>query len=491
LIPTADRPETAAAAVEAYANEIRERGRETRILVLDDSSHDSATSTVRERCEAIARASGVSTHVIDTAARRDYAADVALAANRTGARPEALEAALGIGRLQGQPAYGANRNLGLLMCAGGAYVSADDDTSPAFVSLAPSTSMSSPDVSIRSDTEFIGLTPFTSWPQLEGSVTPFRGDVFSVIERFLGRSIADLSGPGQSESIDVDARAAPLLGRLERHPEAGRVRIACTGLYGDSAMSNPPHHLFRAHREQRTQNVEIRSRYDSLKASRLVLRGSPIPTITDVPFLMGTFYALDTSSILPPFLPVGRREDAFFAFLTHLVYPESLICHLPIAVRHEPVEERRGWTVDITDAHVAPVDLLQALILEQAGSGLSGCPPERLRFLGGVLVDLGQLDEDAFERRVALAAKAFLARVASSVEAHLEWYGRQPRYWALDAERYLAGVDRMIESGETGSTSGDDTPLLRRDVCAQYGELLLSWPEIWNAAHEVNDRWMS
>jgi len=432
----------------------------------------------------------VTARVIGQSGRRDYAGAVAQVAAGGGVSTQTVEFALGIDQPDNANRYGVNRNLGLLLCAGGSYISADDDTLPEFARPTPTPVSSTYAPSIRSDVEFIELTPFDSWRELETTLTSVSSDPFSLIERFLGRHVGEICDLTESDSLDVDSGSANLFARLEQRPDSGRIRIVSTGLYGDTAMSNPPQQLFRAHREQRTQNVENKARYDALKVGRLVMRGSRVPTITDVPFLMGGCYAADATSILPPFLPVGRREDAFFAFVTSLVYSESLICHLPLAVRHEPTDRRIGWDQGISELHLSATEVLQTLLLEHLGSRLSGGAAERLRLLGSVLRGLGSLEYEVFLRHVTNAARGLLSRLAARVEAHLDWYDRQPRYWARDAEAYLETIDHIVQSTKPTSVMEDGAFSQLRLHCEQYGQLLLAWPEIWEAACEVNEQWV-
>jgi hypothetical protein len=262
------------------------------------------------------------------------------------------------------------------------------------------------------------------------------------------------------------------------------------GLYGDSGSDNPAYYLALAEPELEAL-VKDEATYRKACTSRQALKFVAQAVVGTSAFFQSTAVGLDNRQLLPPFFPVLRASDATFGETVRLTHEHSLTAFLPLAVRHEPPELRH----DAPDAIWRWAD---ALSFQQVHSLVLGAfaapagalaPADRLARLGQHFRAVGQLPLADFRELLAGAALRWLAKLWQLFEHKLHERKGQPHHWAQDLGRamelargaLLEGHLRPPPELRPGRTD-DEAFTLARTLFLHYGELLLAWPHLMNAA---------
>lgn len=212
--------------------------------------------------------------------------------------------------------FGANRNAGLLYAAGAGCLSIDDD-----ILIEP--------VAARDRQPGLRYSsaprPFTHSFDAPPPI-PTDVDLIATHERYLGRT------PSEALAEASDA----LLGGLE----SGRTRIAAvvSGIHRDSGGAPGIAHLQLDESTRARLLAGGETAYRDRLASRIGTRVCEMATVGDSGYLITGAYSVDTTRLLPPFMPSGRGEDAVFGFTLRAMGSAS--AYLPVALAHRPVDAR-------------------------------------------------------------------------------------------------------------------------------------------------------
>jgi hypothetical protein len=214
-----------------------------------------------------------------------------------------------------------------------------------------------------------------------------------------------------------------------------------------------------------------------------VLRAAPAVTLSQSPFLMTMHCGLDNRQALPPFLPVLRNADGVFGQLLRAVYPQGAIAHLPAAVLHLPGEPRAFQEQGREKPRLA--SLLVLLVRSLAPAAFPAEPRQRLHSIGEGLVQAASLPAAGFAALLCGLWAEEMSRHVLALEGLLQEHGGEPGYWAADAKAWLEQVRRQVTAEEPLLPA--DLPAPQAAVVAQglvraYGELLLAWPALREAA---------
>lgn len=485
-IVTANRVESAHRALESYIDAERGYGRSLEWAVYDDSPQESIRGAYREMLSSLATRRGAELRYAGEEEKRAFAA----ALEARGIRREDLDFCL-FGPPELGPRYGANRNSRYLDCIGELGLEVDDDT---VCELGGSVELGASLAFIEGDpTTFLH---FRSLDEARASVRGGRegleGESFAAIhEALLGRGLracaAKLAGRSPELALGrMNDRIAELVSSGE-----GRVVATYMGIAGDSGMSSAfPSLLVEG--DSRESLLGDEPGYLERIEGRAVVRMAEASSICDRSFLMCTAVGFDCRALLPPFIPAMRNEDGLFASLLPIVLPEALIGYLPRSIAHLPMSPRSssrrhfaaqacGW--GCIDLMIALAKLFPANCLPKADAA------GRLRALGRHFVGIGRLDRAELEE---LALQFYLrekASLAARIERLLREYDRSPADWASDLDRCLEAL--YVALGERDRALPQDLlPIAPRDERAaalgslirRYGELLLAWPDIVEAA---------
>lgn len=479
-VPTRDRPGLLRRALETFGLEIAESGRAIDILVVDGAEGEErpAGAQVRE----IARRFGVR---VRHAGRRAAARFAERVAGAAGAPPGVALRAL-VPEAGGAFAAGAARNLLLLDAAGRASLQADDDTVCA-LRAAPSAARG---LALRSFED-----PAEMWfGDAAGAeeAAPVRG-LALLHERLLGRTGSALAREAASgEGLDLRRASTALLVKI-----ASGGRVVCTqlGVRGDSGIGATSY-LLTLPEPSRGRLLASEPLYRSAITSRRLARAVTADTVTDLARCMALALGLDGREPLPPFPPLHRNEDGLFGCVLSVCRPAALFGHLPVTVAHEPEVPRPEPVDGVFDqpARLGVNDVIAGLVSASRSEVDTRSPGAAIESLGRCLVAWSQVpDRDLFERLWWMLARSLAQRLAR-IEALLRESRRAPSFWARDLER-LADVireratdpARAVPLELRGEAPSSARELTRRRIL-EYGEILIYWPALLDAAERLRAR---
>jgi hypothetical protein len=371
------------------------------------------------------------------------------------------------GERLGLTTFGASRNAFLLMTGGRMLLNVDDDT---ICSVAP--------------------TPFSGTGCAHAG-----GEYPSEIQSFASRS----------EALEAVQFSECNLARIHENWLAAssrtsantvdKIRVTVNGLVGDCGWGSPIAYLFVPGFWRRIP-LNSRSTYEEAISRREVVQAPRGVRISDgQESLMMTVAGLDNRELLPPFLPIGRGQDAVFGTTLAVCFPGSAVAHLPYVVVHAPIEERRFHCGELYQS-ACGIDLATSVsaLLKAAAEGLKGSPGvDSLRRTGARLVQSSNLSTGAFREFVDAA-------VGQEVRS---WIGRLERQradeptgtcWSEDAQRFVALLRRSAEKTNfsvplellRGRTVAEGE-LRMRQVIGQFGNTLTAWPDLVDAARRLEN----
>ena len=205
----------------------------------------------------------------------------------------------------------------------------------------------------------------------------------------------------------------------------------------------------------------------------------------------------DNRDFLPPYLPVMRGQDRLFGDVCQFLFPDSVTLDLPWAVPHLPMPER-SWRDQDNDFAVKPafpggLTAPPAELADRCGTaGLAG----RLAFLADHYRDLAtQSDNRLFEAWATDWQQSWSGlltlldeQVYAAEQAPTAWRDfvngayRQSRNLSLDK----TGISELVS--EELPLTGNDLASFWRRVWKGYGNSLLAWEAIRDAAHEIRNK---
>jgi hypothetical protein len=361
---------------------------------------------------------------------------------------------------------GGARNTALLLAAGQAFLSLDDDVvlrlvaSPVLRPGARATSVLDP-------------TAFWFFPDRAAALAEKPADVdpFETVERVLSRSAGAAldGGPDAPWLDDVSPMLAAALG-------AGQPRVAATsfGVVGDSGMGSMDYYLYLQGDSLRRAAPDDAT-WAWVRATQAVLRATDNVVLSGGQHFMAMAIGLDHRGFLPPFPPSGRGEDQKFCqFLRHCS-DGALIAHLPWAVFHDPPEARVAWKAQ-PDLHLMePVDW----VLQFHSTGFAVPPEDRLRALGSALEQHGRLPPSAFEEFVRMWFWRRCGEGIAGLEGQLA--SAPTPAFADDLRRYIASLrSRLLDDTtpvpvELSDRSVPEALAAMQGYLVRLGELLDAW----------------
>jgi hypothetical protein len=290
-------------------------------------------------------------------------------------------------------------------------------------------------------------------------------------------------------SVDIIKQFSAILSSPSRNTNCpGSVRIAMTGIYGGRWFSNPHANLTVPHLLQR-DTWRGQKEYDFARRTPYALLLTLKTIYTSSSFFVTTCYGYDSSEILPPFFPGIRSDDAVWAWLVRRLYPDSPICHLPIAIEHDRSLKRTFIDEDFKSIVPSSSEIL-LLLLNHISLDIKELPPVNvLCSLGESLMCLHSLP---LSNRRELLSELYiqsLGRRIGEFQQRLEESGGKPRFWAKDVREHIDLLRKEALSAKPwwpaefrslkdSKESEDDFG----SYIGHCGELLCAWPEIWERA---------
>jgi hypothetical protein len=479
VIPTCDRPEPLERCILSFARNAREHGRRVDVIVGDDARGADSRARLRERLTALSRSADISIRYAGTEEKQQF---IAALEGASGVPAEVLAFAL-LGPGDESPRTGANRNALLLDAVGELCVSVDDDT---LCQLTPHPQHAD-GLRFADDSD---PTEFWFYPGRDAALAAARfgaHDFLGLHEQLLGKSVTGLLA-----APDVSVRGAGhYLARALVHGR-GRVAVTYNGVLGDSGMHTGANvrYLRGATRERLVRNE---ADYRTALRSREVLRVVQAPTVCGGPPFMGTFFGLDATRPLPPFLPTRLNEDGVFGFTLVHCFADACFGHVPFAALHAPAGAR-SYAPEGTDIETFRLSELIIQCVSQASRPDSLAWDAALGVAGALLVTASSWPQPVFDRFV----NDVVCRYAASRIGHharmLGVYQRQPKFWSDDIlarirklEHRLTCEDYYVPADVEGSSLAERRARTRTLV-GQWGRLLASWPAVLDGARVLKAR---
>jgi hypothetical protein len=388
---------------------------------------------------------------------------------------------LGLGR-----PTGANRNAFLLATVGELALSVDDDTCCALTA--------SPDAAngLAVTTKFdpTSVWFFASREDLMNTVRFSDISFIALHSRALGRNIADLG----SRLVTLDNESERTKNADKTcESKSGVVLLTQTGVAGDCGCSSNSWYL-AAEGSTRTRLLDSEASYNSVLASRKLLRVVDKLTVTSSPFLMAYAIGLDNRSGLVPFFPVQRNQDGIFGMIARVCFPDSFTCHVPYAVEHDPPQERQFESDEVwKSAGRVRISDMVAWSIESFRYDLPvRSPNSRLQKLGEHLAHLGSLPDEEFCDQMREAGIRTWRRGLLDAERLCEEHSDGPTFWLRDMRRWIQTRRRALLSDSLLSpidlvpcTSSVETRTVGQELIRRYGELLKYWPHFISTARSL------
>ncbi len=447
-----------------------------RLAVLDDSEDEQSRAALGRLAE-----DGTPLWYAGRAEKRAFAGRLA----DRGIPAEVLSFALSPSPDLGTP-YGANRNAFLLATCGEVVLSSDDDI------LFEAAALPEMDggLAISSRLDPAGIRYFAGRESLRAALQPVGNPraLLAAHEALLGRDAGECARAAAGSVVLAE------LGRdlaLRLTHRAHRVLLTASGLYGDSGV--PGNWLLHLRDESWQRITASAEDYQTARATREVARAAPRATVCESGYLTGHHFGLDNRGLLPPFFPVGRREDGIFALTLRTTHPDALSANIPIAVLHDPAVGPGARNDGPPPPQPLFADLLSLLVASSSASRAEQGPESRIRALAAHLAGMASLEAPDLEKWVR---ERWVGRWASEMALCEHRMRNSPRGapWALDSGARLEQITSHIEAGAAVHPRdlGKDNPApswqAARSLVRRFAELLEWWPAIVAAARELGER---
>ena len=380
---------------------------------------------------------------------------------------------------------GSNRNSFILLTAGFSACSNDDDLEYRIYSKKDS-----------NPEEFVFSENYTSeavyYPDMKTLNDNVREDNdFSIISNFNDLALSDSVFRNNRSFSNSLSTITPHIAMLMEKDEL-KLRTATAGYCGGRWHSNPYFPLLRG-RTNIFNNLENLKNYEETKMNgfNIVAPESFVLDYSD--FLMGGTFWINNNELIPPCFPLGRREDSNLGMLIHRCLEPGLSLHMPYALYHNP-SEKKAFDKDYFNDISLDSGVYTTLILDKYSSALISDNGEgKLKELGFRIMEIGKLDTAEFEEQLKLLQLGYLTKTMNHVSYLLDLYNSEPSWWAEDMEKY----SRLLESEALKENSvaprelrvyetKDKALTVFKDYLYKCGEMLYWWPEIWEAARELN-----
>ena len=237
--------------------------------------------------------------------------------------------------------------------------------------------------------------------------------------------------------------------------------------------------------------VESESFYHTACTSREIFRVVNRPTISDGTCSVATSIGLDNRELLPPYTPVGRGLDILFGINLWKCFEDGYFGHVPYALLHAPVENRRFWQGEIfRSASGYDIDKLMIACIKsfEFGPGKAN-EKERLRALGRYLMELGSMSLRDFEEFLRVQAWQTVSSFIDLMENRLMTSGGLPEFWASDVRKYIKILrdsavrkDYCIPLDLMQHYSSNEAQEQSQRLVFKFGQLMYWWADIVKVA---------
>ena len=470
-IVTADRPPTVRRALDSIIRHCDRYGRRPRFVVIDGSRQPANRTATAVAVLATAETSGHDVQYVGQAEATDFG--------------ESLQA-------RGAPALrvlpgsaGANRNLLLLLTAGERILTVDDDVVfETWVSPNRDEGLAV----IGDHDDFLETAFFPNRTAALAAAVTASADLFAAHTALVGRSLADLTA-ASSRPPDFTRSCTHIHAALQE----GRplvVKATFSGIAGD-AGSYCPHRLLFATGSLRDQLWSNPNAFATAMQTREVTRIAARTSVAHDSGCMATCMGLSNETIVPPFITAGRNEDGVFGVMLAACDPSTVFGHVPLGVVHDSDRSSTRGAGPIRSATESRLsELIMSLVPRGLRGGFTRSPGGRVRRIGEALDELGKMDGREF---VDLVTQVTLERRGREFAVAGAAKTGCPAHWRAGLAEYQDQFAKSVTKPEfflpiefhgLGSLEAGYRAL--QTSVQRFGELLISWPALWESARVLN-----
>lgn len=465
FIPTKSRAENLSSCVSQIEGQVSSF-KDLRVLVNEQGAHraDLMGQRVKSR--------------IKTIARNDVLECVKVVAQKTRLDEKVIRFSLTGSPFDWIPAYGASRNVGLMLTLGKKFISIDDDVKVSLCKLYNSNYR----VVVRG-----GHGPQWHVHQIADDLSfnlpqPSFPHIINLMDRWLGKDVREL---------DLDQSfLGECCEELKSYVRSGDGCVAITqcGSFGRSPLRSNHSRAFSGCSCCRDNffSHTVLAGMSGLEHRPDCERFVNYPIISHSEAFVSTFYAACNDDGLVPFFPVGRGEDQAFMRLMSILYPSKFIVDVPASFGHF------SGLSNLADARPASISELtltsifaEAIAIARSGIGTNVIPAGAVaKFLMEVSINKSRfLDFYAFLVGSHISRQA--EWIIGSAERDIRIFDICPYY----VERELALLECAKSLGEKtlpsefrGGASASVEDL--RWMIFSYALVISDWKCIVRTGHE-------
>ena len=382
---------------------------------------------------------------------------------------------------------GSNRNAVLLKNAGNRIICFDDDTRHDFVSSINSSNCLEIS-SIKDPDRYL----FPDNKKAEKEIINRDMNSFSYIKEILGQKVNTVIRNADEKEIDLLTENLNPENCGSLAEENSKIKAAMFGINGGKWYENP-FGVYYLNTPGRNNPVKKKGEFESLKKSPYSLLLPDHLILSRAPYFVASCMAIDAQEIIPPFPPCGRNEDGIWASVMLALDKNSFIAQLPFAIYHETSNKKDFTNKDFEDT-TAGFGIMTVLVVDYIKKKLfSLYRKATYKTFGEYLVFLSDISDEKF---LLLCHDLWLEYTANSVEKleeHLTENRRKPKHWAVDTEKYIdhfqaqsSAPENAIPKELRNNYNIPEALNKYKSFFRDYGELLVNWPDIWEAALKLN-----
>ena len=382
---------------------------------------------------------------------------------------------------------GSNRNAVLLRNAGKKIISFDDDTSYNFVT-SRNVSNCLEISSIKDPDRYI----FPDKIKAKKHIINKDFNSFSYIKEILGQKTNTIIKNADEKKIQLftEDLTSENCGSLTEG--RSKIKAVMLGIYGGKWYDNP-FGVYYLNNPGGNNLFKKKAEYEFLKKRPYSLMLPDHLTLSRAPYFVASCMAIDAQEIVPPFPPCGRNEDGIWASIMLALEETSFIAQIPYAIYHD-ISNKKDFTEKDFEDTTASFGIMTLLIVDYIKEKLFSLFRKiTYKTLGNYFVFLSGISEKSF---LSLCHDLWLEYTANSIE-RLEKLlienRRRPKHWAVDTEKYIDLLQKQSAVPENAVPKelrlNYQIPKalnVYKSFFKDYGELLINWPEIWEAALEIN-----
>jgi hypothetical protein len=193
---------------------------------------------------------------------------------------------------------------------------------------------------------------------------------------------------------------------------------------------------------------------------------------------------------------VGRGQDNLFGTTLAHMDQSACVAHLPWALVHAPEEPRRFHAGEVTRS-ASGIDLatLVRVCLNSLEPSVGQTRSAGLTRVGRHLQEIGSLAPRDFDAFVQARWRAEACRLIAVLDANLSRHPNASAAWVQDTRTFIALFRQSLTGRECGvpldltlGRSMDDARRLAQKIVRTFGELIVAWPALIDAARRLRER---